>query len=216
MAGSGMVEARASAKFDIGAYWSERYRGGGSSGRGSYGRLADFKAEVVNGLFQRLGTRSVIELGCGDGNQLGLYKLPERYVGLDIAPEAVKLCRDRFGQSERMQFFTMQEFGTADKFDMAMSIDVIFHLVIDADFEKYMQALVGHPKRHLLIYSSNFDEITKDVHVRHRRFQTWLERNAPQWRLALNVPNRYPRRRFLRKHRSLSQFYLFERSSGRT
>lgn len=30
------------------AYWETRYRGGEMSGSGSYGRLAEFKAEILN------------------------------------------------------------------------------------------------------------------------------------------------------------------------
>ena len=34
--------------FDSAQYWRDRYRAGGNSGAGSYGRLAGFKAEIVN------------------------------------------------------------------------------------------------------------------------------------------------------------------------
>src|SRR5579859_8234848 len=53
-------------------YWEERYRAGGNSGAGSYGRLAEFKAEVLNGFVHSRGIRSVVEFGCGDGAQLAL------------------------------------------------------------------------------------------------------------------------------------------------
>lgn len=29
-------------------YWEQRYAGGGTSGAGSYGKLAEFKAEIIN------------------------------------------------------------------------------------------------------------------------------------------------------------------------
>jgi hypothetical protein len=52
-----------------GNYWEERYSQGGNSGSGSYAKFAEFKAEVLNDLVQQNAIRSVIELGCGDGNQ---------------------------------------------------------------------------------------------------------------------------------------------------
>lgn len=72
-------------------YWEERYAGGGTSGSGSYGHLAAFKAEVLNRIVADRGAASVLELGCGDGSQLALASYPT-YVGLDVAPTAVRLC----------------------------------------------------------------------------------------------------------------------------
>ena len=43
------------------AYWDARYRAGGNSGAGSYGRLAAFKAEVLNEFVRRRGIRSIVE-----------------------------------------------------------------------------------------------------------------------------------------------------------
>lgn len=51
--------------FDYIGYWEETYRSGETSGRGSYGVLAEFKAEVVNGLIQREGIHRVIEFDVG-------------------------------------------------------------------------------------------------------------------------------------------------------
>jgi hypothetical protein len=44
------------------ADWEERYAVGGSSGVGSYGKFAEFKADA-----NKINT--IIEFGCGDGNQ---------------------------------------------------------------------------------------------------------------------------------------------------
>ena len=57
-------------------YWETRYRTGGDSGAGSYGRLAKFKAESINGFVRENGIHSVIEWGCGDGSQLSLAGIP--------------------------------------------------------------------------------------------------------------------------------------------
>ena len=72
-------------------YWERRYRGGGNSGDGSYGGLADFKAEIINVFVEENGIDTVVELGCGDGNQLGLMDVPQ-YTGYDISKTAVEMC----------------------------------------------------------------------------------------------------------------------------
>ena len=42
-------------------YWESRYRTGGTSGAGSYNRLAEFKARVLNEFVERNDIRSVVE-----------------------------------------------------------------------------------------------------------------------------------------------------------
>src|SRR5262249_52775171 len=64
-----------------GDYWDSRYRRGGNSGAGSYGRLAEFKAEAVNRFVRENHILSVVEFGCGDGAQLELAQYP-RYTGM--------------------------------------------------------------------------------------------------------------------------------------
>src|SRR5690348_11631317 len=53
-------------------YWEQRYLAGGTSGAGSFGRLAQFKAETINAFASRANIQTVIEFGCGDGRQLRL------------------------------------------------------------------------------------------------------------------------------------------------
>jgi hypothetical protein len=83
--------------FDSAQYWRNRYRSGGNSGAGSYGRLANFKAEIVNAFVREHDVASVIEFGCGDGAQLTLADYPS-YLGFDVADESVELCRSKFAK----------------------------------------------------------------------------------------------------------------------
>ena len=78
-------------------YWIERYKSGGNSGAGSYNNLAAFKGEVINEFVSKNKIETVIEFGCGDGNQLEYFKFPS-YIGFDISPFIVSKCRERFKQ----------------------------------------------------------------------------------------------------------------------
>jgi hypothetical protein len=52
-------------------YWIDRYKyKTGTSGAGSYGIYAEYKAEIINEFMSKNGINNVLELGCGDGNQL--------------------------------------------------------------------------------------------------------------------------------------------------
>ena len=58
-------------------YWESRYAAGRSFGVGSYSKFAKFKAEILNSFVEKHSVKSVIEFGCGDGNQLNLGQLSQ-------------------------------------------------------------------------------------------------------------------------------------------
>ena len=118
-------------------YWERRYAGGGTSGAGSYGEFAEFKAEVVNAFVAEHGVRSVIEFGCGDGNQLALGRYPS-YVGLDVSPSVVERCRKRFRTDATKSFLVTDDYDGRTA-ELALSLDVLYHLVEDDVFEQYLR-----------------------------------------------------------------------------
>src|ERR1035438_7415845 len=65
-------------------YWERRYSNGGNSGVGSYSVFAELKADVLNRFVSTHHVRTVIEFGCGDGNQLSLAEYPS-YLGFDVS-----------------------------------------------------------------------------------------------------------------------------------
>jgi SAM-dependent methyltransferase len=197
-----------------GAYWERRYRRGGDSGAGSAGRLAVFKADTINAFVAEHGVRSIIEFGCGDGQQLLLARYPA-YVGIDISAAAVAACRQRFiGDPTKTFHITNALPPGLGLFDAALSIDVIYHLVEDEVFEAYMACLFAHARRYVMIYSSNMQAKAEAPHIRHRIFKDWIERNAPGWRQTAVIPNRYPLRYdgLTPDFRacSFADFYIFE------
>jgi 2-polyprenyl-3-methyl-5-hydroxy-6-metoxy-1,4-benzoquinol methylase len=199
--------------FDVAAYWNRRYAAGGSSGKGSYGRLAKFKAEVINGFAKAHEVSTAIELGCGDGHQFSLFEIP-RYVGLDVSENSIAHCRQKFSGRTDCEFHVSESYPKDAKFDLALSLDVIFHLVQDQIFVDYMRHLFNRAERFIIIYSSNRTDLQDScAHVRHRRFTDWIEQNAVDWALLSHIPNRFPRWWLLRQDRSFSDFYIYARRS---
>jgi hypothetical protein len=195
-------------------YWEQRYRAGGTSGAGSYGRLAEFKAEILNDFVAREGIASIVEFGCGDGAQLALAQYPD-YLGIDVAQTSIALCRARFAEDRAKRFLlagaVAEEIGS---FDLALSLDVIYHLVEDAVFDAYMRQLFASSHRFVAIYASDTARATDSPHVRHRNFTSWIERHAPDWQLAEHVPNRYPYDPAAPEETSFAEFYFFRREVG--
>jgi glycosyltransferase involved in cell wall biosynthesis len=200
------------------SYWEWRYEQGGNSGAGSYGRLADFKAEIINDFVARNAVQSLIEFGCGDGNQLSLSEYPS-YVGLDVSEKAVQMCRDRFSEDDSKEFYkySPDDFDPTEPLfqaELALSLDVIFHLVEDQIFELYMEHLFESAERYVIIYSSNTAQQPPNLspHVRFRRFTDWIETNRSRWELIQKIPNRYPLQEDSESE-SFSDFYIYKNAS---
>ena len=174
------------------AYWEEHYRGGGESGEGSKGRLGEFKAEIINEFVARESINSVIEFGCGDGLQLSLARYPN-YLGVDVSQTAIDKCRARFSNDPHFTFLTADEYRDQTA-DLALSLDVIAHLIEDQVFDAYMNTLLDAARKFVIIYSSNFDaeSAPNAAHIRHRQFTLWVTAHRPEWQLIRHIPNRYP------------------------
>ena len=159
------------------AYWENRYSEGANSGAGSYDLLAGFKAEVLNGFIAKHQLQTVIEFGCGDGNQLTIANYPS-YLGFDVSSTAIRTCKALFESDDTKSFRLVSEYD-GDVADVALSLDVIYHLVEDDAFESYMEMLFKSSSKYVIIYSSNFESKPGDTssHVRHREFTKWIKKN---------------------------------------
>jgi len=192
-------------------FWAERYDSGGNSGDGSYGVLAAFKAEILNQFVADQGILSIIEFGCGDGNQLKLSAYPS-YRGFDVSPKAVDLCEALFVEDSNKSFSLLDHYE-GEKAELSLSLDVLYHLIEDAVFENYMNRLFDSAQRFVIIYASNTDENPSDrpKHVKHRKFSNWVEAEKPIWSLREHIPNAHP---FdgNNKTGSFADFYIYERS----
>jgi Methyltransferase domain len=197
------------------AYWKSRYLEGETSGSGSYGRLAEFKAEILNELVRANGIHTIFELGCGDGAQLELARYPE-YVGVDVASGSVDLCSGRFAGDATKRFYLASEMpDDLGTFDLVLSLDVIYHLIEDSVFETYMQLLFARSHRYIAIYSSDYDAAAEALHVRHRKFTAWIAQHAPEWRSIGTMPNRYPFDPKRPNDTSFSDFHFLARREDR-
>jgi SAM-dependent methyltransferase len=190
-------------------YWEQRYAQGGTSGAGSYHALAEAKAAFLNDFVRTREVGSIIELGCGDGNQLSLADYPS-YIGLDVSRSAVGMSQRRFTGDLTKSFFLYDGTCFTDNArlftaDLAISLDVIYHLTEDAVFEAYLRHLFAAGRRLVVIYSTNTEISGTAPHVRHRRFTPWVEAACPQWRLAQLTPGP-------NTERARADFFVYERS----
>ncbi len=198
------------AAFESARYWQDRYLAGGTSGAGSYGRLAVYKAHVINELAYRRSLGSVVEFGSGDGNQASLFSLG-RYTGVDVSDAMVLRCNNMFADRKGWVFQTLAAYDAAPvQAQLAMSLDVIYHLVEDDVFHRYMARLFAAATEAVLIYATDEDLLAPGVHVRHRAYSDWISQNAQGWSLQKTWKQPFPAKPGAKsKNNSAAFFRLF-------
>lgn len=185
-------------------YWENRYIHGKTSGKGSYGKFAKYKAEVINTFIIEHSIQSVLDFGCGDGNQ-ATYMKCDKYIGYDVSPKALELCKSRVNDTTKIFTSDLDEIVPCD---LGLSCEVIFHLIEDETFYSYIDNLCQLSKRYMLIYSSNYiSDKRTPKHVRHWKFTDYIAENYPEWQLIETIPNRYP-------EESFSQFYVYSKTNN--
>lgn len=151
-------------------YWHRRYRKGGTSGRGSTGPLLEWKADRINQAVRDLGATSVLDIGCGDGQLASRLRAPG-YLGVDAAPAALKLARKA---ARRKTFQRLAD--DLEPRDLHLSVDVMFHLVDDADYRRHLDLLFS-ADRYVIVHATDFDAPGRP-HVLHRH---WTDDAPDGW-----------------------------------
>jgi len=202
--------------FNSQRYWESRYENGGNSGRGSYNKLSEFKATVINRLIEQMNITSAIEFGVGDGNQVGLINYP-KFLGLDVSKKAIELCIQKYKNDLSKSFFCYDQFAFSDpagfiKADMSVSLDVIYHLVEKDVYETYLTNLFNAASKCVVIYCTNEELPQFSGHEKHRIFTNDLDRLTQGWKLAEKIENEFSVKRIGELEGSRADFYIFTRS----
>lgn len=192
-------------------YWEQRYVNNKNSGSGSYGRLAEFKANIINSFVKENDIKTVLEFGCGDGNQLSLANYPN-YVGLDVSTKAIELCKEQFKKDDSKSFFVLNtDLDISFNHELVLSLDVLYHLIEDVVFNDYMESMFNTAEKYVIIYSSNYDKEV-DIHVKCRKFSKWIDKNvSSQWILVQHIENKYPYDSKDPNNTSMSDFYIYKK-----
>lgn len=189
--------------FDIQGYWNSRYAEGRDSGEGSRGENARAKARFVNELIREHGVHSMVDWGCGDGQVLEHITGDVAYVGVDVSGVVLNKIQTRNPD----RFFVLHE-RTSEathwlEADLALSMDVIFHLVNDKDYHDYLLSLFGSARKIVAIYSTDYPGGRTARHVLRRQFTPDVAQRFTNWELFQQAPD--PEQ---------PGFYLYRRMDG--
>lgn len=163
----------------IAEYWDARYLDGKGSGKGSRGRQANRKAAYVNRLVRQRRISSIIDWGCGDGRVCSRLHVGS-YTGIEVSPAALDLARKAAdGPGRRWHVYDGEHAPPVGTADLALSLDVIFHLTDDEMYRRYLDLVFGSAPL-VCIHSSNRDEAGRE-HVLHRE---WTRDIPAGWRVV--------------------------------
>ncbi len=179
--------------------------------RGSYDRLARFKATFLNDFVAVNHISTVIEFGSGDGSQLALATYPD-YVGVDVSETALAATGRRFADKPSIRFLHTSEVTdrhrpncrcpwtsstTWSKTPFSTPTCLGFS-VQQHDSSWCTPATKTGPGRH--------------PHVRHRNFTQWVKEHQPDFDFVERVQNPYPYSEDDPDNTSFCDFFVFTRS----
>lgn len=169
-------------------YWEKRYAAGQDSGVGSYNKQAEAKAEYVNNIITQYNIKTVNDYGHGDGNQLTYLKGFEKYYGYDVSQTVRDKCKVKFNDNCYTFVANLTDLPPSD---LALSLDVIYHLVEDKTYEEYMKYLFLDNK-YVVIYSTNEVRTGEPNHCRCRHFTPYVKQNFLNYELIEEVSPYHP------------------------
>jgi len=188
-------------------YWEDRYAIGGTSGAGSYGVLAEFKAEIINKYIKDNNLTSVIEFGCGDGNQLK-YMNYEKFLGLDVSQTAIDICKKKFKGDKTKNFIVYNPKNFDRKLlpesDLVICLDVLYHITNDDEFEKTLQEIFSCSARFVILYTTLYKtKNNADPHIKNRNLMPYLDKFT-NYKIDAIVPQKH-------KDLSLADFVILKK-----
>lgn len=167
--------------FDAHGYWDARHRKFGADFRGvgnvslasaANERQIHQKALLLAHLLGRLGVARgarVLDAGCGRGYlTMLLAQVGFDCVGCDVSPDAIDNAygRDRVAYVQS----PLATLDLGETFAAVLCIDVLYHVVDDAEWERSLAALQAHtqPGGHLCIVENLTPEPSHSPHCRWR------------------------------------------------
>ena len=160
--------------FDAVNYWNERYQRGETSGKGSEGFNYEYKRDYINRVIEMYQFERIVDFGCGDGNQIHELNI-QQYHGVDIAESSIQRCRDRYAGDPRYRFDILDRNVRFTHYDLALSLDVLYHIVHQVDYESYLRLLFGYSK-YTLIYANWEASESRVPHICYRNHFEAIQR----------------------------------------
>jgi hypothetical protein len=138
-------------------------------------------------IIQKHGIESLLDFGCRHGATLELLEV-SGYLGFDPRSNDIDILRERYLSNPQKKF--TDNVNAIKRKELAISFDVLFHLIKDSVYEDCMRSLFLSSTRFVLIYSSNTERTDGEngtaPHVRYGIFQEHIPSYFFFWRFIRN------------------------------
>jgi 2-polyprenyl-3-methyl-5-hydroxy-6-metoxy-1,4-benzoquinol methylase len=165
--------------FPNATFWDWRYSTNSElgSGSGSRGKPLEDKRDMLSALVEILQARSVLDVGCGDGESTRDLPLPN-YVGLDLSTEAVRRAKLTRPDGD-YRVGTLADYPT--EAELTLCLDVLIHEADPATYRATVKSLLEHTTRALLVSGFERPSQTDSAMVHfHEPLSTTLRELAPK------------------------------------
>ena len=101
----------------------------------------------------------------GDRNQFKYYNIYEiNYTCIDVSETVIEKCKSIYFNDNKKKFINDENIDNI-RADLVLSCDVIYYLIEDNIYLKYMKNLFQMSNKYVIIYSRD-NELSKTVHVK--------------------------------------------------
>ena len=162
-------------------YWEDRYFYGGNSGKGSYFENAAEKADYLNAKINQYNIDTIVDIGCGDGNNLKLFE-SRNYYGFDVSRTIIDYNKKLYDQDKNKKFILIDDnfekilMDVRNRKDtknlMCVSFDVIGHLVEDNVYRDHLENFSSLNPDYLIIscYDGDVEYDLSMAHIKQRNY----------------------------------------------
>lgn len=130
---------------------------------------------------------------------------------MDVSSRAIEICKNHYHDDGSKQFAEidpLQELSLDKKYDCALSIDVLYHLVEQDVYEMHLRNVFASAEKYVIIYAWDTEEqgdMNISVHLKPRKFTHYISEKFKNWDLIGKVKQIYDD--------SSSDFFFYEKKS---
>lgn len=137
-------------------YWDARYLSGNNSGDGSFGKLRDWKHEIMI-KFDKCD--DIIDVGCANLEFWDGFKLPDKYIGIDISNESIKKNKLNYPNHSFIRANASEFLGLSAK--TVICFDVLFHILDDIEYDRIISNICRYSQHNIFIYTWDKNPLRK-------------------------------------------------------
>ena len=142
-------------------YFNKNYASGRDSGKGSKGDYRFWKWGIINKYAEKLIKNECIDVGCGDltfwesrnffSKTVGGLRPCNNYVGIDFSD--VIINRNIKKYPDRRFILSNSGFKQDLKADVVLCLDLLFHIVNDAEYYATLKNIIEYTKKYFFTYT---------------------------------------------------------------